>query len=304
MRTNYDHILSRVQRLKQSAFKTELYTSFPDQVENKAVTQQIALQQIEPEELGTQTDIAVNLSVLTRREQKIYNKQAFVLPDNTPNFGKEPVAIPSENTDHKKFAFKLKPNSKFMKSFLSVALLSLVFTIFTYYKSTAWPQAAVTVPSMVPYVAPSDSSEPAGHNVKEKIIVYLTGAVHKPGVVELEVADRLYKAIEKCGGATKKANLAAVNLARLIQDGEHIHIPMQGESTLAEESGAGETKLNINTATQAQLETLPGIGPAIAKRIVAHRQKNGKFKKVEEITQVPGVGTKIVTDISELVVAK
>ena len=131
----------------------------------------------------------------------------------------------------------------------------------------------------------------AGTAVEERVTVYVTGAVRRPGVVTL-TAGRVEQAVEACGGATPDADLAKLNLAMPLKDGQHIIVP----GAIAEEEAAGMTAakadglVHINVADEKALEALPGIGPVMAKRIVEYRQQNGPFSSLEDLKKVRGIG--------------
>ena len=131
----------------------------------------------------------------------------------------------------------------------------------------------------------------AGTAVEERVTVYVTGAVRRPGVVTL-AAGRVEQAVEACGGATPDADLAKLNLAMPLKDGQHIIVP----GAIAEEEAAGMTAakadglVHINVADEKALEALPGIGPVMAKRIVEYRQQNGPFSSLEDLKKVRGIG--------------
>ncbi len=129
------------------------------------------------------------------------------------------------------------------------------------------------------------------------VSVYVTGAVASPGVFELPEGSRAIDAVKAAGGMDGEAVSEAVNLARRIQDGEHIHIPREGElqqadDGLQEASDEATGCININTADAQTLENLPGIGPATASKIVADREMNGPFASLDDLTRVSGIGTK------------
>ena len=137
---------------------------------------------------------------------------------------------------------------------------------------------------------------------EEKIKVHIAGSVVTEGMVELEERARVADAIEEAGGTTADANMNQINLAYKLQDGQKIYIPNQNEeeyqiTTNMEgiQSANGTTSnetdvININTATQTELELLPGIGPSTATKIIDYREENGKFENIEEIKNVPGIG--------------
>lgn len=159
--------------------------------------------------------------------------------------------------------------------------------------------------------------------VEEKIAIHITGEVKKTGILYLEKGSRIIDAIEMAGGATKNANLNQVNLAYILEDGQKIYIPNKkekieqgayiatnsGQNVLVEEgkdtaksiqnTKGVNNKVNINTANQTELETLQGIGPSLAQRIVDYRQSNGKFKKIEDIQNVKGIGNSKYSNIKD-----
>ena len=161
---------------------------------------------------------------------------------------------------------------------------------------------------------------------KEKIAVHITGEVKKKGIIYLNKGQRIADAIEKAGGTTKNANIDKVNLAYVLEDGQKIYIPNKnekneekeyitqdsGENIIVEDgngfnkdnsnSKEGEkSKVNINTANQTELETLPGIGPSLAQRIIEYRNENGEFEKIEDIQNVKGIGDAKYNTIKDLI---
>ncbi|MBM7582663.1 competence protein ComEA [Caldicoprobacter guelmensis] len=146
----------------------------------------------------------------------------------------------------------------------------------------------------------------------KKIKVYIVGAVRYPGVIEVEEGSRLIDVLELAGGATEEADLERVNLALKVQDEGMYKIPKKGEELMVPDpnvsnttsgiaSGKGQQKVNINTADEAMLDTLPGIGPSKAKRIIEYREQNGPFKSIEEIKNVSGIGEKTFEQIKDLI---
>ena len=136
---------------------------------------------------------------------------------------------------------------------------------------------------------------------KPNFYVHIVGQVRYPGIYSLEVGSRLIDAVVASGGFLPKADQASVNLARQLSDGEQIFVLAVGQ-TPNESSGAsasGSTLISINRATQQQLEALPGVGPALAGRIIDWRSANGGFKKLEDLKNVGGIGDKLFSGFSK-----
>lgn len=123
-----------------------------------------------------------------------------------------------------------------------------------------------------------------------QLIVYVSGEVNDPGLVELESGARVADAIAERGGITPEADPGAVNMARMVTDGEHIVVPKPGESPPPTSTVAEPAKVNINTADATLLETLNGIGPSLAERIIAHREERGPFTSIDQLLEVSGIG--------------
>ncbi|WP_051412024.1 helix-hairpin-helix domain-containing protein [Halonatronum saccharophilum] len=122
--------------------------------------------------------------------------------------------------------------------------------------------------------------------VAKEILVHIGGEVDNPGVYRLKEGDRLYQLVEKAGGPTAKANLDLINLVDEVRDGGKVIIPSQGGGS----SGDALGLVNINSATANELETLSGVGPATAGRIIDYRNKVGGFDSLEDLMEVSGIG--------------
>lgn len=166
-------------------------------------------------------------------------------------------------------------------------------------------------------------------NDNEKIYVYITGEVNNPGIVVLPIGSRIVDAIDCAGGITQNADIMKVNLVYMLQDGMKVNIPSSIElknnpnfeyitmssgdekndsniknATTVDtksESAFKVSNVNINTATQTELETLPGIGPSLALKIINYRKENGKFKSIEELKNVSGIGDNKYDEIKKYI---
>ncbi len=174
----------------------------------------------------------------------------------------------------------------------------------------------------VPEIAGPNAAAPGTEGVGESV-VHVSGAVKHPGVVELPPGARVHEAIKAAGGMTKEADPGGLNLAAPVQDGTLIWVPtpeeLKGGAGPPEQAqnlapGAGQPPgqtgssaegpaelINLNTADAQTLDELPGIGPALSERIIAHRETNGPFGSLEELAAVSGIGPVILADVEGLV---
>ena len=177
----------------------------------------------------------------------------------------------------------------------------------------------------------SEKTNEENNQVLEKIIVHISGAVKNEGIIELEENARVADAIEKAGGVTENAYMKNINLAEPLEDGMKVYVPTKeeveyekqedasyisgGSSSLANSINSGaknsgrsttrtsktNNKININTASSEELDTLPGIGESIANKIINYREEKGNFKSIEEIKEVKGIGDSKCEEIKDLI---
>lgn len=182
---------------------------------------------------------------------------------------------------------------------------------------TVWPKSSageIRVVEVAPTAAPAPTSTPMPSETR--VGVYISGEVVNPGVYIVGGGSRLANVLLLAGGATVEADLTAVNLAAVVNDEDHWHIPAQGEAAspaggLADSSGSAQSsvqdgqfaddKIDLNDADVEALTTLPGIGDVRAQAIVSYREENGDFASVDDLHDVDGIGDVIIDKIRDLV---
>ncbi len=188
-----------------------------------------------------------------------------------------------------------------------VAGLGARYLLASHASASPGGQSVLAFASSAPAASPSASSAAT----PAEIVVYVCGAVRRPGVYHMATGARISDLLEAAGGAAAKAELQAVNLAARLADGEQVVVPAQGASVVAAASaGAGDSNggaaaatapVNLNTATLEQLDALPGVGPATAQKIIDYRTANGGFKSVDDLKNVSGIGDAKFADLQPLV---
>ncbi|KAF0207414.1 MAG: helix-hairpin-helix domain-containing protein [Actinomycetota bacterium] len=179
-----------------------------------------------------------------------------------------------------------------------------------------WPSSTGTTVEVVPEEivgttpAAAEATAPAEVAV---VVVHVVGAVQTPGLYTLPGGSRVGDALTAAGGVTPEAAGESVNLARVLADGEQVFLPTKKQvaagvvappGAVGASTGGGTTaggKIDLNRATAADLDTLPGVGPSTAKKIVDDRTKNGPFKKIEDLMRVTGIGQKKFESLRDLV---
>jgi competence protein ComEA len=158
------------------------------------------------------------------------------------------------------------------------------------------PRAVAVTPAAAPSAVARASPTPA------MLVVHVAGWVRHPGVYEFPEGSRVVDAIERAGGAKQGADLAALNLAALLSDGQQVLVPKRGPPGAPAGTGvAANGLININTATAEQLEELPGIGPVLAQNIVDYRTEHGPFATVEDLLNVSGIGEARLEELRDMV---
>ncbi len=179
----------------------------------------------------------------------------------------------------------------------AAAALVLVVLAGVYFVRTR-PDAAAEPPRS----AASIEVRPAGGG---RVVVDVAGEVERPGVYKLPASARVEDALEEAGGPTRRADLSQINRAAEVEDGRQILVPARarrGEPAVAASGpGQAEAPINLNTATLEQLDTLDGVGPATAQKILDYREEHGGFGSVDELDQIPGIGEKRLAALREKV---
>ena len=150
-------------------------------------------------------------------------------------------------------------------------------------------------------IEPAGSQEEDSEIIQKEIYVHVAGAVKTPGVYCLYDGDRVCGALELAGGMTDGADRDALNLAAPLYDGQKVLVPFLTERSASEGALTAEGLVNINTAREAELAGLPGIGPVKAAAITEYREKNGPFKGIDDLTAVTGIGAKTVESLRGLI---
>lgn len=197
------------------------------------------------------------------------------------------------------------------KIIIAVGVIIIAITVGIYFYRTTKDDSEIeiTEDNLTTNTAVENNNEIVEEE-NNTIVVHITGEVNYPGVVVLKEGARVVDAIEAGGGETDEADLSSLNLAYMLSDGEKIYVPNKEETSQESqereyitsakdnseqsENGAKSTgtnfKININTAKQEELTQITGIGESTAKKIIEYRTQNGKFKSIEDIKNIPGIG--------------
>lgn len=190
------------------------------------------------------------------------------------------------------------PLSVPMRRLLAAALLALVVLV------VAWRHVSSSGASTAPLrVAPIVPTAARAAPSSTLLVVDVAGAVRRPGLVRLAKGARVSDAVARAGGMTARAERDAVNLAAPVSDGQQVLVPARGAAGSASAgSAASAGPVSLSTATAEQLDTLPGIGPVTAQKIVDYRAQHGSFSSVDGLDAIPGIGPARIAELQGLVV--
>lgn len=177
-------------------------------------------------------------------------------------------------------------------SVIGLALVGLALTSVGVVMRSSGDTHTVTL-DQVPAVPDAPEQIATVQEVQRTVIVHVVGQVMRPGIVELDDGARVIDAIDAAGGVTQVADIESLNLARVVADGEQVYVPEVGEDMTARalpQHATAHGPISLSRADQATLETLPGVGPALAARIIAFREANGPFQSVSDVLAVSGIG--------------
>lgn len=229
-----------------------------------------------------------------------------------------PLVMPEESLEHASGAYTISLDRKSWKVLAVIAVFALVVMGWFWFRGQPHPASAIPF-AVNPSVSAASSSvgnsnaamSEAGitSNASGAVVVHIAGAVRKPGLQQLPSGSRVADAIKAAGGFTSTKVQDSVNLARLLVDGEQIFVgalPSSGGTsgsgtfggTSSTQSGS---KVSLNSANQQQLESLPGVGPSLAQRIMEYRSSHGGFRNVEELDDVAGIGSATLSRLRPLV---
>ena len=214
-----------------------------------------------------------------------------------------------------KTILKLKSNWDKIKIIATITFIILAGTVYSVSRMIKGGKADDRIELVVTDSVISTSDETGSHfdaqpdSTKDDsntgIYVHICGAVINPGVYQVPAGTRVYQALELAGGSSDDAYLSGINLADKLADGQKVYIPAEGENAegiLSTDSGGVQSVMvNINTASEAELMTLPGIGQSRAKDIINYRVKNGFFESIDDIMKVSGIKEAAFEKIKDLI---
>lgn len=182
--------------------------------------------------------------------------------------------------------------------------------------ASSTPAPTSTPPATAPALPPAQESNPVPDKSEQatEVVVHVVGKVRQPGVFRLDVGSRVIDAIEAAGGAHEGEPLTGINLARALHDGEQVRVGLPPDpnvnlvngyagppGTTGAGRGGTEGPVDLNAATEAELESLPGVGPVLSQRIAAYRAESGPFRTVDQLIEVSGIGPAMLERLRDLV---
>nr|WP_076387893.1 helix-hairpin-helix domain-containing protein [Vaginimicrobium propionicum] len=184
-----------------------------------------------------------------------------------------------------------------------VLITAVIFVAFQINRAQSAP-----IPEIQPSVVVSSATPTSSASTKQ-FRIHIYGQVTNPGVISCSEGSRVIDVVDKAAGFTDQAWLGELNLAEPVPDGAQIYVgtgpndpsQLRGANTESQSSQNPSSKINLNTATQSQLETLPGVGPATAQAIINYRDTNGTFSDITQLQNVDGIGAKTFAKLSGLV---
>lgn len=209
-----------------------------------------------------------------------------------------------------------KLNKKIL--FIIIIISGIIYVVFNYFTQNKNKENLENISQDIIINNQTENTTEENNN-QEKIVIHITGAICNEGIYELEENSRIVDAVKMAGGLKEEADLKQINLAYVLEDGMKINIPSKNDNSneninntenyITKEklnssnntNSAKTSKININSATQTELETLPGIGPSTALKIINYRKEKGKFNKIEDIKNVNGIGESKFNKIKEFI---
>lgn len=202
--------------------------------------------------------------------------------------------------------------------FIIIIISGMIYGIFNYFTQNKNKENLENISQDIIINNQTENTTEENNN-QEKIVIHITGAICNEGIYKLEENSRIADAVKMAGGLKEDADLKQINLAYVLEDGMKINIPSKNDNSneninntenyITKEklnssnntNSAKTSKININSATQTELETLPGIGPSTALKIINYRKEKGKFNKIEDIKNVNGIGESKFSKIKEFI---
>lgn len=201
----------------------------------------------------------------------------------------------------------VEPRARALAGIIGVLVLGLLLGGLLIWRSQPASQAIPPVQRSGASVSAATASPAASSPSASTLVVHVAGAVRRPGLVQLRAGARVADAVAAAGGPARNAELASVNLARAVVDGEQLVVLTRGQGPavaappVAGGAAAPGAPINLNSATLEQLDTLPGVGPVLAQRILDWRSEHGSFGSTDELREVSGIGEATFADIKPLV---